>query len=131
VALKLLGLASILVFALATVGVLTAAGVLQAMLVVLESRLTSDRRLVPATWVITALLNAVGGAVNFAVALSVTTLRPLYDKLGVQRKNLSRAVEDAGNTTGPLIPWNETAVSAQELSVSQRRRTCLGPSSVT
>jgi Na+:H+ antiporter, NhaC family len=118
-ALKLLGLASILVFALATVGVLTAAGVLQAMLVALESRLTTARRLLPATLVITALLNAVGGAVNFAVALSSTTLRPLYDKLGVQRKNLSRAVEDAGNTTGPLIPWNATAVfSAGALGVS-------------
>lgn len=118
-ALKLLGLASILIFALATVGVLTAAGVLQAMLVALESRLTDARRLVPATLLITAVLNAVGGAVNFAVALSSTTLRPLYDKLGVQRKNLSRAVEDAGNTTGPLIPWNATAVfSAGALGVS-------------
>ncbi len=118
-ALKLLGLAAILIFALATVGALTAAGVLQAMLRAMDSRLTSPRRLVPATLVITAILNAVGGAVNFAVAMAATTLRPLYEKQGVDRKNLSRAVEDAGNTTGPLIPWNATAVfSAGALGVA-------------
>lgn len=118
-ALKLLGLAAIIVFALATVGALNAAGVTQALLRALESRLSTQRRLLPATLVITAVLNAVGGAVNFAVAMGITTLRPLYAKLGISAKNLSRAAEDSGNTTGPLIPWNATAVfTAGALGVS-------------
>ena len=109
-ALKMLGLASIVIFALAIAGALAAAGVMQTLLGSLEHSLNSPRRLVPATLGITLLLNAIGGAVNFATAMGTTTLRPLYERQHIPAKNLSRAVEDAANTTGPILPWNATAV---------------------
>ena len=109
-ALKLIGLAAIVIFALGIAGALGAAGVMQTLLGSLDRKLDSPRKLVPATLGITTVLNAVGGAVNFAVAMGTTTLRPLYDRHGIAAKNLSRAAEDAANTTGPLIPWNATAV---------------------
>ncbi|TDE11869.1 Na+/H+ antiporter NhaC [Jiangella asiatica] len=118
-ALKMLGLASIVVFALGIAGALQAAGVLQALLDALTPRLDTPRRLVPATLGITFVLNLIGGAVNFAVAMGTTLLRPIYERVGVEAKNLSRATEDAGTTTGPMIPWNATAVfSAGALGVS-------------
>lgn len=118
-ALKLLGLAAIVIFSLATVGALAAAGVVQSLLRALEPNCETPRRLVPVTLVTAAFLNVVGGAVNFAVAFSITMLRPLYDTQNLARKNLSRAAEDAGTTTGPLVPWNATAVfTAGALGVS-------------
>ena len=109
-ALKLLGLAAIIIFALAIAGVLAVSGVMHALLRAMEPRCGTPRRLVTATLVLSSLLNVIGGAVNFAVAMAVTTLRPLYDRQSLARRNLSRAAEDAGTTTGPLVPWNATAV---------------------
>lgn len=117
--LKMLGLASIVIFALGIAGALASAGELQALLTALEPRCRTPRRLVPATLGLTALFNVVGGAVNFATAMGITLLRPLYDGQRLDRKNLSRAAEDAGTTTGPLVPWNATAVfTAASLGVS-------------
>jgi len=118
-ALKMLGLASIVIFALGIAGALSAAGVLQSILTALEPHCRTPRRLVPATLGLTALFNVVGGAVNFATAMGITLLRPLYDGQQLDRKNLSRAAEDAGTTTGPLVPWNASAVfTAASLGVS-------------
>jgi NhaC family Na+:H+ antiporter len=118
-ALKLLGLSAIVIFALAIAGALAAAGVMQAFLTALEPTCRTPRRLVPVTLLLSAVLNVVGGAVNFAVAMTTTMLRPLYDAQGLPRRNLTRAAEDAGTTTGPLIPWNATGVfTAASLGVS-------------
>lgn len=118
-ALKLLGLASIVIFALATTGVLAAAGVMQALLEPLARAWSTPGRLVTGTLLITVFFNAIGGAVNFAVAMTTTTMRDLYGRQNLAPKNLSRAAEDAANTTGVLIPWNATAVfTATSLGVS-------------
>lgn len=109
-ALKMLGLASIVVFALGIAGAFTAAGIMQALLDSIAPKLNTPRKLVPATIIITFLLNMLGGAVNFAVSMGATFMRPLYERLQLAPKNLSRAIEDSGTMTGPLIPWNATAV---------------------
>jgi Na+:H+ antiporter, NhaC family len=118
-ALKMLGLGSIVLFALAIAGVLSAAGVMESLLEAVTPRLDTPRKLIPATLGITLALNMIGGAVNFAVAMGATFMRPLYERMGLAPENLSRAVEDSGTTTGPLIPWNATAVfTAGALGVS-------------
>lgn len=118
-ALKMLGLAAIVIFALAMVGALSAAGIMQTLLRLLAAPLNTPRRLLGTTLLLTTILNMVGGAVNFAAAMGATTLRPLAERIGLAPKHLSRAVEDAANTTGPLIPWNATAVfTAGALGVS-------------
>lgn len=118
-ALKMLGLASIVIFALGIAGAFTSAGIMQSLLNAITPKLDTPRKLVPATIVITFFLNMLGGAVNFAVAMGATFLRPVYERMGLAPKNLSRAVEDSGTMTGPLIPWNATAVfTAGALGVS-------------
>lgn len=118
-ALKMLGLGSIVLFALAIAGVFAAAGIMEALLQAITPRLDTPRKLIPATLGITLVLNMIGGAVNFAVAMGATFMRPLYERMGLHPKNLSRAVEDSGTMTGPLIPWNATAVfTAGALGVS-------------
>lgn len=118
-ALKMLGLGSIVLFALAIAGVFSAAGIMESLLRTITPHLDTPRKLVPATIGITLVLNMIGGAVNFAVAMGATFMRPLYERTGLAPKNLSRAVEDSGTMTGPLIPWNATAVfTAGALGVS-------------
>ena len=109
-ALKMLGLASIVIFALGIAGAFSSAGIMQALLGAITPGLNTPRKLVSGTLLITFLLNMLGGAVNFAVALGATFMRPLYERMGLAPKNLSRAVEDSATMTGPLIPWNATAV---------------------
>ena len=118
-ALKMLGLGSIVLFALAIAGVFSAAGIMEALLKAITPHLDTPRKLVPTTLGITLVFNMIGGAVNFAVAMGATFMRPLYERMGLAPKNLSRAVEDSGTMTGPLIPWNATAVfTAGALGVS-------------
>ncbi len=118
-ALKLLGLAAIVIFALAIAGTFAVTGVMRAFLNAIAPLCRTPRTLVPVTLVVSGLLNVVGGAVNFAVAMTITMLRPLYDGQRLERKHLTRAAEDAGTTTGPLVPWNATAVfTAASLGVS-------------
>ena len=42
-----------------------------------------------------------------------------YDDAGLDRKNLSRCLEDAGTLTSPLVPWNTCgATMASALKVN-------------
>ena len=61
--------------------------------------------------VATTALTAIG--LNFIVAEQYVTiviagrmLKAPYEKLNLKPKNLSRALEDSGTLTSPLIPWN-------------------------
>lgn len=116
---KMMGLAAIMLFALAIGGVFHGAGILDALLDAIRPRVDTPRKLVPFTLAVTLVFNAIGAAVNFAVAMTATLLRPLYDQMGLATKNLSRATEDCANTSGVLLPWNATAVfTAGALGVS-------------
>ena len=42
--------------------------------------------------------------------LAGKTFRPIYDKLGLHQKNLSRALEDSGTVINPLVPWSVCGV---------------------
>lgn len=35
-------------------------------------------------------------------------VKPLYDKYGLHRKNLSRTLEDSGTALAPMVPWSVT-----------------------
>ena len=41
-----------------------------------------------------------------AIVLTGRLYRPEYEKRGLAPVNLSRALEDAGTITSPLVPWN-------------------------
>lgn len=109
-ALAMLGLGAIILFALGIAGCLASCGILQSLMEAAQARLTTTRRLVPATLGLTLFISLFSGVINFAVAMSATLLRPVYERMGVANVNLSRAVEDAGTMFAPLIPWGVNAI---------------------
>ncbi|WP_040978202.1 Na+/H+ antiporter NhaC family protein [Oceanobacillus jeddahense] len=55
-------------------------------------------------------------------------LSPLYNKFGLHRKNLSRAIEDTGAVFQPLIPWSTTSVFIlSTLNISTSEFVLYGP----
>lgn len=107
-----LDLVALVLAALGLGGILSGSGVLQAVLNSFSGKITTDRRLVVATLLVTFVSNVVGSAINVALVIAGTLMSPLYDKSNLERKNLSRAIEDAGTMTGFIIPWNLAATFA-------------------
>jgi len=61
--------------------------------------------------VLTALgVNYIVGEQYLSILLAGKTFKPIYDKLGLHSKNLSRTLEDAGTVVNPLVPWGVCGV---------------------
>jgi len=50
--------------------------------------------------------NAIAADQYMSIVLTGRLYRPEYEKRGLAPVNLSRALEDAGTITSPLVPWN-------------------------
>lgn len=51
-----------------------------------------------------------GGEGAVSILLSGETFKPVYEKLGLHPRNLSRTLEDAGTVINPLVPWSVCGV---------------------
>ena len=61
---------------------------------------------------------------TICVVLTGKTFKPIYDKLGLHSKNLSRILEDADTVINPLIPWGVCGVFITNV-LGVRTLTCL------
>lgn len=55
-------------------------------------------------------VNFLIGEQYLSILLSGETFKPVYDKLGLHSRNLSRTLEDAGTVINPLVPWSVCGV---------------------
>ena len=55
-------------------------------------------------------VNVLIGEQYLSILLSGETFKPVYDKLGLHPRNLSRTLEDAGTVINPLVPWSVCGV---------------------
>jgi NhaC family Na+:H+ antiporter len=62
--------------------------------------------LVAATLGTAVLVNILAAEQYLSIVITGRMYKEAYDKQGLHRKNLSRALEDAGTLTSPLVPWN-------------------------
>jgi NhaC family Na+:H+ antiporter len=82
------------------------------------SVVSSTGTLVAATLASAAAMNVVASDQYIAIVLPGRMFRAEYRRRRLHPKNLSRALEDAGTLTSPLIPWNTCgAFMAQTLGV--------------
>ena len=85
--------------------VLTSGGyldvILEKMLVVVKSTGALVTSTVASCW-ITAMVT---GSSNMTLLVNGELFAPVYKKMGLAPKNLSRTLEDAGTVVVPLIPW--------------------------
>jgi len=83
------------------------------------SMVTSTGTLVAATLASSATMNVVASDQYIAIVLPGRMFRAEYRRRRLHPKNLSRALEDAGTLTSPLVPWNTCgAFMAQTLGVA-------------
>ena len=87
-------------------GIMEGTGMLQVLAARLLKMATTTGSLV-ATTVLTALgINVVAGDQYISIVVPGRMYAATYRERGLHPKNLSRALEDGGTITSPLIPWN-------------------------
>ncbi|WP_286170614.1 Na+/H+ antiporter NhaC [Bacillus sp. NTK071] len=110
---------SLIVLALALGGVLQVMGIIQSLMSGLTKLLSRRGHLISATAGSSIGVNLLTGEQYLSILLPGQTFGPFYDKAGVDRKYLSRTLEDAGTLVNPLIPWGVSgAFFAETLGVS-------------
>ena len=106
-------------FAFGLFGILNAAGIVDAFVEPVTRRLNSKLSLVGAAVGMSLLGTLVGASMNFAYAFAGSIMAPIYDKRGLQRKNLMRALGVGCTGMAVLVPWSlSTTVAIEFLNVS-------------
>jgi NhaC family Na+:H+ antiporter len=83
------------------------------------SKVSSTGTLIAATLATSASMNVVASDQYIAIVLPGRMFRAEFRRRRLDPKNLSRALEDAGTLTSPLVPWNTCgAFMAQTLGVA-------------
>jgi NhaC family Na+:H+ antiporter len=97
---------SLIIIALAFGGILERTKCLE-VIVEAITRFAKTRGMVVLSNIITCIIvNFIAADQYIAIVLPGRMYKPLYEKLKLHPKNLSRVLEDAGTLTSPLVPWN-------------------------
>lgn len=97
---------SLIICALTLGGLLEKTGILETLATSLLKVLKGTFGLVLATILSCIGVNLTTGDQYLSIVLSGRMYKNEYRKRGLHPKNLSRALEDGGTITSPLIPWN-------------------------
>lgn len=92
-------------------GVMLGTGMLASITVALTRRLRTARSTVSATVVSGLGLNACTGDQYLSIIISSNIYRSMYESNGLERRLLSRTVEDSVSVTSVLIPWNSCGLT--------------------
>ncbi|MBS9777373.1 MAG: Na+/H+ antiporter NhaC [Gammaproteobacteria bacterium] len=110
---------TIVVLAVSMGGLLFALGVIPRLLKSMMEWLHSRMRATVAVATTSIGVNVLIGEQYLSILLAGETFKSIYDRLGLERKHLSRTLEDAGTVVNPLVPWSVCGVFiASQLNVS-------------
>ena len=101
---------TVVVLALSLGGLLFALGVIPALLEAMRHFLTNTARATVSVAATSVGVNVLIGEQYLSLLLAGETFKPVYDRLGLHRRNLSRTLEDAGTVINPLVPWGVCGV---------------------
>ncbi|MCP8967512.1 Na+/H+ antiporter NhaC [Ectobacillus sp. SYSU M60031] len=96
---------SIVLLALAMGGLLFQLGIISALLSGMTESLRRIPLLISATAVAAVGINFLVGEQYLSILLPGNAFKDFYRRAGLQAKNLSRVLEDAGTVVNPLVPW--------------------------
>ncbi|HLV26904.1 MAG TPA: Na+/H+ antiporter NhaC [Gemmatimonadales bacterium] len=100
-------------------GVMESTGLLQRLAATILRGVRGTGSLIGATLVTAFGANVIASDQYIAIVVPGRMFRAEYRRRGLHPKNLSRALEDAGTLTSPLVPWNTCgAFMAQTLGVA-------------
>ena len=106
------GTAILFIFAFGLFGILNAAGIVDALVEPLTKRLHSKMSVIGTTVVMSVLGNAIGASSNFAYVFAGNIMAPVYERVGLDKVNLTRALAVGCTSMCTLLPWNMNAVVA-------------------
>lgn len=101
---------TIVVLALSLGGLLFGLGIIPTLLDSMAHLLTSASRATICVVITAVGVNFIVGEQYLSILLAGKTFKPVYDKLHLHSKNLSRSLEDAGTVINPLVPWGVCGV---------------------
>lgn len=105
-------------FAFGLFGILDAAGIVNAFIEPFTKHMKSKLSLVVATLIVSVFGTLVGASMNFAYAFSGSIMEPIYEKRGLEKVNLMRALGVGCTAMAVLVPWSlSTTVAIPFLGV--------------
>ncbi len=87
-------------------GTMEASGMLHSIAQAILKKVESTGNLIAATLGTCFVANFLMADQYLSIVITGRMYREVYDGKGLHRKNLSRALEDSGTLTSPLVPWN-------------------------
>lgn len=91
-------------------GALTLTGALTVIMNRLLKLVRTTGQLISATVVTTILVTGATSDGKLALLIPAELFKDAYSRMGLDNKNLSRTVEDAGTVIEPLIPWTAAGI---------------------
>ncbi|MCG3361950.1 Na+/H+ antiporter NhaC [Neisseria meningitidis] len=101
---------TIVILGMSLGGLLFALGAIPSLLDAVRSFLTNAGRATFSVAMTSVGVNFLIGEQYLSILLSGETFKPVYDRLGLHSRNLSRTLEDAGTVINPLVPWSVCGV---------------------
>ncbi len=107
---SMLGSVAVIVFGLGFGGLLDKVGVLETIAKLFERRVQNPGSLATSTIGTAFMGNVFGSAMYVSLILTPKICAKNYDRLGYQRKNLSRNAEFGGTLTSGMVPWSDNGI---------------------
>lgn len=107
---NMLGSVAVIIFGLGFGGLLDKVGILETIAKTFEKRITNEGNLTAYTVVTAFFANVFGSAMYVSLILTPKIMSGNYDRMGVDRRMLSRSSEFGGTLTSGMVPWSDNGI---------------------
>ncbi|MED4324531.1 Na+/H+ antiporter NhaC [Bacillus licheniformis] len=111
----MLGSVVVIILGLGFGGLLEHLGVLKVIVSKFQQKLTSAGNVTFSTIIVAFLANVFGCAMYVSLILTPKIMEKSYDKLGIDRRVLSRNAEVGGTMTSGMVPWSDNGIYMAEI----------------
>ncbi|MCI1693549.1 Na+/H+ antiporter NhaC [Aneurinibacillus aneurinilyticus] len=106
---------SLIFLALSMGGLLYRLGIINRLMEMVHRFIATRGRLIASTALSSIGINVLLGEQYLSIVLPGNAFVQQYEKLGLERKNMARVLEDAGTVVNPLVPWSVCGVFLSEV----------------
>ena len=103
---SMLSTIGLVLLALSMGGLLFTLGIIQSLFSKIEKLLKKVSSVIAASALTAIGINVLIGEQYLSILLTGQAFQSQYEKVGLEGKNLSRVMEDAGTVVNPLVPWS-------------------------
>ncbi|OED41369.1 Na+/H+ antiporter NhaC [Endozoicomonas sp. (ex Bugula neritina AB1)] len=107
---NMLGSVAVIIFGLGFGGLLDKVGILETIARQFENKITNEGNLTVYTVITAFLANVFGSAMYVSLILTPKIMAGNYDRMGVDRRMLSRSSEFGGTLTSGMVPWSDNGI---------------------